>query len=290
MKKVYVLIAFLMLLLFVFDDLSFAASIDANLQHMQTARKLFEKGELDKAYAEYDKVSKDSDYWLESIEEKAHTMGRKGEFNQVISLLKTVTAETFNGVVGPEPYFVLALTHLKICNYSEIFNVTKLFKERFTQRSADLKIISKSDLNNALVQEMLTKANKNKRLDSAIVGAKIKQWPRLFYRDAQIQDLVSQPASQMRDQKFVKRIGALAKRELKEIETIVNKLQIIEADVIQRIYLAEKSKEKREKQGQFEKSKDYIQFPANDEVWLDELDNYAARVEKCPTVNKRAGL
>jgi tetratricopeptide (TPR) repeat protein len=272
-----------------------------DLIQLTYARLYFQTAELDKALAAYNKISPDSDFWLESVEEKAHVMGRKGEYASAISFLKTVTAVTFDGVIGPEPYFVEALTHLKICNYSEIFKVTERFKKRFKNRLADLAQLAKAG-DSASVQHLIALINekseiaKSSKLPTQLItnndiGYQLKHLPRNISRDMIITSQSQRPASAKRDQAIRLRVRDLAKSEIKEIEDTISKLQIIEAEVVQRIYLAEKSKAVRPSQSTIVKNSDVLVFPVDsDEVWLDELDSYAAKVEKCLPASKRVSL
>jgi tetratricopeptide (TPR) repeat protein len=70
----------------------------------------------------------------------------------------------------------------------------------------------------------------------------------------------------------------------KEIEDVVNQLQVIEAEVIERISLAERNDNRRE-QGQIASGPDVLRFKVDDEIWLDELGHYQAQVKECPTLN-----
>jgi hypothetical protein len=91
-------------------------------------------------------------------------------------------------------------------------------------------------------------------------------------------------------QAAVNRIRALARQELKEYRQILNKMHIIEGEVIQRLAVDETLKGERSKLAKVEDQGDVLVFPYNsDEVWFDELDNYKARVKDCPTL-KGAGL
>ncbi len=76
-----------------------------------------------------------------------------------------------------------------------------------------------------------------------------------------------------------------ARRMLAETKTTLHDLQIIEADVIQRMSLAEKAASGRTL-GHITNSDDVLKFPVsnspNPEVWSDELGHYAAQVKTCP--------
>jgi hypothetical protein len=77
---------------------------------------------------------------------------------------------------------------------------------------------------------------------------------------------------------------------IKAINSVTNKLQVIEAEVIERITLAQKN-DNRPEQGQIQSGTDVIRFKVTDDVWVDELDSYQSKVKECPTWNrKRASL
>ena len=70
-----------------------------------------------------------------------------------------------------------------------------------------------------------------------------------------------------------------------ETKTTLHDLQIIEADVIQRMSLAEKAANGKTL-GHISDSENVLRFPVsnspNPEVWSDELGHYAAQVKTCP--------
>lgn len=264
------------------------SNIAGDILAMTKGRVYFQLGLLDKAYEAYDSVPKSSDLWLESVEERAHVMGRKGDYAKAIALLQTVVAAPFDSIVGPEPYFVLAITDLKICDYAAIFKVTKDYKERFQPRVSILTALSRSGDGEAvrrLLNRLVTQP-----LNFDTVGNLAKDLPRGLERDNVIYSESRKNDKTTAAVSIRRRVSELARQELKEIEDITNKLQIIEAEVIQRIHLAEKSKANREKQGSIASGSDVLTFPASDEVWMDELDHYQAQVEKCPAPTRRAQL
>lgn len=262
------------------NEKSLSRQMSADLISMTRGRLFFQMNMLDQAYLAYDKVPKSSDFWLEAMEEKAHVMGRKSEYAKTLALLKTAMAEPFAPIIGPEPYFVAALTHLKICDYSSVFKVTGAFKNQFRDRITKLTELSKIGDSEA-VRELFAKL-RAQPLTYESVGVLAKALPRHLQRDAELVRHSERRPEARRDQIMRERIRVLAQRDLKEIEAVANKLQIIEAEVIQRIHLAEKSKSNRETQGKISKNGEVLVFPESDEVWIDELDHYSAQVEKCP--------
>ncbi|OFZ11525.1 MAG: hypothetical protein A2Z20_12890 [Bdellovibrionales bacterium RBG_16_40_8] len=274
------------LVIFLFTAVSYnAAARGHDLKIMTKARLYFEKGSLDKAYANYDMISRSSDFWLEAMEEKAQVMARKKEYASALALLQTVLSPTFDGIVGPEPYLLTALIQLKTCDYSSVFKTSQLFKERFKKRTQALHEIENSASSSA-VTEFIKKLS-SQPLDFSSLGALAKELPRNIQRDQLLQKQSFSTKTAIR-----KRIKNLAQEELSEIENIVNKLQIVEAEAIHHIYLAENSEIAREKQGKIASGADVMTFPYKGEVWLDEIGNYSASIEKCSTTvtNKKASL
>lgn len=83
------------------------------------------------------------------------------------------------------------------------------------------------------------------------------------------------------------RIQALAKQEISEIKEILKKLHIVEAEVIQQVSIAERiaqntrSAPVTEQKGVTgSKAQDTLKFPADKEVWFDEIGNYRVNVKK----------
>src|SRR5690606_30824461 len=82
----------------------------------------------------------------------------------------------------------------------------------------------------------------------------------------------------------LERLQFLAKKELNEYKQIVQKIHLVEAEVIQRMYLDDNMKGQRAKKehDEIRRTSDIMVFPANEEVWLDEIDNYSVAVKDCP--------
>jgi hypothetical protein len=81
------------------------------------------------------------------------------------------------------------------------------------------------------------------------------------------------------------RIRVLAQGETKEYRMILNKMHILEAEVIERLHLDDNLKGQRGKLSKTDDSGDVLVFAVKgNETWIDELDNYKARVKDCPTL------
>jgi Zn-finger domain-containing protein len=75
------------------------------------------------------------------------------------------------------------------------------------------------------------------------------------------------------------RVRQLAVEELAEIERILHKMQIVEAELIQQLALAEQLIKQEVKQpkiltGDSSRDRYALKFPFEGEVWFDELSNY----------------
>lgn len=242
-----------------------------DLSKMNKARVLFGKGKLNEAIRIYETIPQSSHYWLEAMEEMAHAYGRQKNYAKTLSTLKTVTAPTFAGLIGPEPYFVEALTHLKTCNYSAILETTKNYKTAFNKRRAALEQISTSGTSTALA-EVETRL-KGQPLTLEILGPQARELPRYLIVDKKL----AKNTAQLKN-----RAQKLAKEEIKEIDQVTNRLHILEAEVIHRVHLADENAKRLTKQGEIDDDSDVLRFPVDQEVWIDELGHYQAEIENCP--------
>ena len=96
---------FSFLTLMVFSCSSFAI-VSKEKSLMDQARTSYQNGNLDAALNTYQKIPQNSDYWVESLEERAWTHLRKGDNNQALSLITTLTSDLLAPQIGPEPYFL----------------------------------------------------------------------------------------------------------------------------------------------------------------------------------------
>ncbi len=289
--------------------------------YLAWGRGLYQQGRHAEAARMYERVDKDSDYWLEAVEESAWTYAKLKLPNRSLSKLRTVTSPVFSPAVGPEPFFLETFINLKLCDFKQVYKSISDFKKTFGSR---VKIIQELAQNGR--SEKSIKALNDfirGRLDWRVVGSDLKYLPRLFYRDAQFlaslkeagqrrleakvamgiiqtspagpflnteMSAISSNQAQMSStlsQQAVRRIQLLAKRDLSEMNRMLQKLHLVEAETIQRLYAHQL--ESAPMKGQFEDHKvegEVLTFPANEEVWLDELDNYQVNLQSCPTARE----
>jgi hypothetical protein len=297
------------------------AIIPKDRVYLAWGRGLYQQGRHAEAARIYELVDKDSDYWLEAVEESAWTYAQLKLPNKSLSKLRTATSPVFSPAVGPEPFFLETFINLKLCDFKQVYKSIGDFKETFGSRVKIIQELAKKGRS----EKSLKALNEfiRGRLDWRVVGSDLKYLPRLFYRDAQflaslkeagqrrleakiakgiLQTSVSGPflnaemtkisnkqtqVSSSLSQQAVRRIQLLAKRDLNEMNRMLQKLHLVEAETIQRLYSHQL--ETAPLKGQFEDLKtegDVLKFPANEEVWLDELDNYQVNLQSCPTARE----
>ncbi len=186
---------------------------------MSLGRLQYEAGQFENSIASYGRVSKTGTSWLEALEEKAWAEFRAGRPEQTIGSLKTVTSSVFKDDTKSEPYFLLGLAQLRVCDFKAVYKTLDLFKSRF---GGVAKKIEASKL----------------------------------------------PSDQSR---------------LKEIGETVQKLNLVEAEVIQRLYIDEDGKKRSGSAPSISRNSDQLSFPASDddEFWLDEVDGYKVSLKGC---------
>jgi hypothetical protein len=255
-------------------------------------RILFQKGDFNGAIAAYQAVPKSSEYWFEALEEEAWAYIRLQQPDKATGKLTTLLSPVFQTWVGPETYFAANFTALKTCDYPTIFRLGKQFKERHAVRIMELETLSEKGTN-AQVTAVLPRLESGEMRFTAF-AKEAGSLPRFFWRDeflrrhiANIQALKMAKADISSHRKeLVNRLQALAKAELSEYRTVIHKMHIIEAEVIQRMYLDESLKGIRPELPRASQDPNVLHFPYTDELWLDEIDSYQARVKSCPQLKE----
>ncbi len=265
---------------------------------MKSARLHFQKNQFTAAIKDYSQIPQGSDYWLEALEEKSWAHVRLNQYGEAMSLVKTVLAPVFSPLVGSEPYYLATYIDLKTCNYTEMFKVVKLFKTNYQARALEMQTWADkgpSAKSEALVNRVLAA----KTLDWQNLGADVQWLPKMYWRDSQLQKIFTQiktakisTSVKLADQlraKFVRRLRVLAKRDMREIEKNLTKLQLAEAEGIERVHMKE-NYDDSVKTGSAIASNNQMNFPDSDEVWLDEVDHYKVKTDGCAGVQKGSSL
>jgi hypothetical protein len=309
-----------------------ANPIGTDLMNLTAARLLYQNGYLDAALTYDRKVAKSSDYWLDAQEEMAWAYLRKGEPQNALAVSQTLVHPAFKDLVGPEAIFVRSLAQLKVCDYPAVAETLKIFRERFKPRASELMKID-SNPSQAAVLNYLNIAKSKSQVTLKDIGEDATRLPRFITRDQLLQQLVATQAELEREAKTagdlyarsltgssgevgfqgrleifkqavetragasrsasIARIKNLASVEIKEISQILQKMQIVEAEVIQQMALVDRvakasatSKPTEQKGVTGSTSRDRVSFPAESEIWFDEISNFKVDLKKgCQALN-----
>ncbi|MBX3021972.1 MAG: hypothetical protein KF799_09875 [Bdellovibrionales bacterium] len=281
-------------------------------------RVTYQKGDTTAAAEYFNQIPKNSNLWVESVEERAWAHLRADDFDKALGEVTTLMSPALVALVGPESYFLSNLMSLKTCDYPRLFKTSETFKKRHRDRLIDMQELATNGSNKNL-SALLERFDKNGvSIESS--GPIVSSLPRAGLRDSKFVRLMesrrqllaeveklnelksataalggagelerfSMASRRLADrnrQQAVSRLRVLAQGEVKEYRMVLNKMHILEGEVIERLHLDENLKGERSKLAKVEDQGDVLVFPyKSDEVWFDELDNYKARVKDCPTL------
>lgn len=279
-----------------------------NKTNMEKARKLFAKGNYEEARSLYNDISKSSSYWLEAVEERAWTYFRENDYDAALAQAKTLLAPQFATYVGAEAYLVQSLTALKTCNYKTVFETNKTFKEKQKPRLEEIQKLSDSGTNESLTN-VLAKVDSFPMVFSEL-GDNVKHLPQLFYKDLELQKQmmryklsekalailakkesgdflsVSESLEKTRSsslEKIKTRMKKLATNETDDNVKVVQKLNLVEVEAIQRLHADLGMDKKLFVKSDYKKTtSDQLVFLDDGRPWIDELDKYEVRAKSCP--------
>ncbi len=283
--------------------------------NLARGRTLYQMGMLNEALMAYGDIPRSSDYWMEALEEKAWTYVRDDRQDRALSELMTVNAKIFQPQVGPESFFLMDLANLMICDYAKIFKTNIDFKKRFQPKVMALTQLAKTG-DHPSARRALT-LFENDKYQLSTISSVLGDLPRLFHRDEfftrhmlyrkymvieanqkaklGVSDELM-PAKSIASRSEDSRKGAmgrlkdLAQKELKEFSQMIQKMHLVEAEAIQRMHLDDNMKGRRTAKASDEIKSDAntLEFPFDEEVWIDELDNYNVKVKDCPKLERAA--
>jgi hypothetical protein len=247
---------------------------DSEQQTFSKARQLFEQKKFVQAMNEYQKIPSKSDRYLLALEEKAWTYIHLDQFDKAIAAARTLTSPALSGLTTTEPFLLKAIVQLKICDYVGVFQTLKDFKSQKREQIIAIQELAKNRKNavsRATLEKWMTNTNEWKSL-----GPALSQMPQLFYLDK----IMLAGAKEKNISKMEKRLQELAIFENNENHRILQKLNLIEVEGVQRVHIASQF---NSKQGEtLEKNKDDLVFKdSKEDVWLDELDSYQAKIDRC---------
>lgn len=244
------------------------------------ARAQYQAGDFAGAEKSYSEVPQASDFWVTAIEERAHTKGKAGDYNKALGDLTTLMSPVFEKNLGPEPYFTAALTYFRLCQYGKVIDTMEKYKKNMKARALALEAVAdrRSDAKVIEAVEQLRK----KGFTNVSYAKLAPLLPTNFHLDFGVRSVLNDPDA------TVDKVAQLASADLNEISRVTRQMQLVEAEVMQRLHIAEQRRgENRGKIGKFKSGKNQLVFPYDGEVWLDEVDKYQVQSELCP--NKVSG-
>lgn len=294
------------------------------LMDITAARMLFERGFLDASIEYYKKVPKSSEYWWDAQEEMGWAYIRKGEPQNTLAVTQGLLRPEFMALVGPETVFLRSLAELKICDYPAVMKTIGIFRDRFRPKAVALLGFTNGEKDDVLKQFVDQMTIKEKTLrDLGKMGSEL---PRFITRDEtflnrvrvyrqlkQEADLASKlysrsltggtaevgfqaPIEIIRNQvesraklaqnSAYEQVKKLAQRELDEIRKLLDKMHIVEAELLQQVsqvdrVIADSSKKVEVKKGTTgSNARDTIWFVHDGEFWFDEISNFQVTVTK----------
>lgn len=278
-----------------------------NKASLKKARLQFAKGEFAEAIASYNTIPRGNAYWLSAVEEKGWAHFRQENYEKALAQTKTLLAPQFGEIVNSEAFLLQSLTQLKVCDYKGVFETHNIFKEKQKARILEVQNLAQSGWNETMAK-VLVKVNKFPlTLDD--MGDSVQHLPLLIYKDLEFQKqalrLIASVAAiamieSKADSKYTtllknveqykansfahlkKRIQELAQNETEKNFKIIQKLNLVEVEAIQRIHTDMSLSENLYKKGSFQKvSDDQLVFMDDGKPWIDELDKYEVITKSC---------
>ncbi len=246
---------------------------------MALARVKYQGGNLSDAIELYGQISSKSDFWLQSLEEKAWAYLKQNKFEKALSLYHTLSAPAFSAQVGPEAYLIGAYSSLRICDYKSVFEIFTSYKAKYKDLAPELQKLSKNPSSPAVeraLQVIALSSKKDKKLNWADLGSDVTRLPQFINRDKEI----SEDMKAGNKYQALNRVMTLVSNDLKDISQITRKLHIVEIEAIQRMSLKD-HKEAVTTHVSEQQTNNDISFPKEEETWLDEVTHYQVRAEGC---------
>jgi hypothetical protein len=201
--------------------------------------------------------------------------------------------------VGPETYFVKALSELRVCDYGAVIDDLRVFSKEFKIKALDLQKASEApEIKSNFIQTKMKKDIQLSRLNKSLILLNLEaQVAESIYANSLaqtgLQGIFETYKKDMKERTqkasvaLLNRGQELAKSDLVEVKKILDKMHILEAEVIQQISVADRiinatsdspSQIKLGSTGS--KAVDVLKFASNEEVWFDELSNFRVNVKK----------
>jgi hypothetical protein len=280
------------------EKVAVPACVDCNSKKkIHEARELFQNKKFAEAEKLYNEIPKGSDLWLQAVEERGWSHFRRDNYEKTLAQTKTLLSPQFIGAIDTEAYFLQSLTQLRMCDYEGVLKTHQMFKEKQRDRIVAIQALAETGENDAL-KTAIAKIDKFPvRFED--FGESLTQLPLLFYRDIEFQKnllrlkvaeaaLKVAPSSKYNElrinsyNKIKERIKDLAQAETADNAKMIQKLNLIEVETIQRIHTDMQLAQNMYKESKFQKTNsDQLVFEDDGQPWIDELDKYEVVAKTC---------
>ncbi len=272
-----------------------------NKAAINQARSQFAKGQFQQAFESYNRIPKANTYWLNAVEERGWAQFRMGNYEKAMAQTKTLLAPQFAEVVDSEAFLLQSLSQLKICDYKGVFETHQAFKEKQKARVLEIQNLADTGWNDALTQ-FLKRADRFP-LTLTDLGDSAAKLPLQIYKDVEFQKQVlrfkateraiglsqnsklTQNLEKQNDLAFKalkKRVRQLAAQEAEDNFKVVQKLNLVEVEAIQRIHTDLNMADSMYKKSEFKNvTADQLVFMDDGRPWIDELDKYEVSAKTC---------
>ncbi len=278
------------------------------------ARVHYEFQQFRAAIFYYNKISRDSPAWLDSLFESSWAYFRLADYEKALGNMVTIQAPFFTEEYFPEALILKAVTYYENCRYPEALGVLGEFEgqygplrdelDRLTKDAktpedyyALLKTLENSKNATALTKRLSKVARKDQNLSLKAVSAReLETEEQKIQKSAGLKDSELQKELltlvQKRREEVVKSAGAIARAKLEaerdELKSLSSQLFRIKFEVIKREKEGLEASLRGEKQGSKLGGYRYstavadteLYWPFDGEYWRDELGTYEYTLSK----------
>lgn len=296
----------------------FAALRDLSL--MNIARIYFELEKFEEANIYYGQVDRESDFWAQSLFERAWTNFWLNRYNSTLGLLLTLRSPYYQNLeYNPEGELLRALMFYYLCEYDEANRLLLKFERQYKPMREELKgFLAEYDtdegrkLADAAYDEYFTKDHEDSKLSKQLLVDSLQNRDlnsivnHMDLMDAEL-EAIDEQKSVWRDsvgahlkkiiekdrQRYKTRAGLALIQELKrqnqKLGSWLSQSQIIRFEIVdaQRKVLEKKARDPvvgaadEASQTDFAVSREIIYWPFNGEFWDDELGYYEYAEDGC---------
>lgn len=272
-----------------------------NKEALKKARSLFAEGQFESAIKSYNQIPRGNTYWLSAVEEKGWAFFRQEDYEKALAQTKTLLAPQFAEVSSTEAFLLQSLAQLKICDYKGVFETHQIFKAKQKNRIMSVQALAKTGWNDSLAQ-FLKKAD-SFPLTLADMDETVQTLPLMIYKDKEFQKQAlrfkaSQHAMALTQNITAKkaldkinadsftalknRVQELAQAETDENFKVIQKLNLVEVEAIQRVHTDLELADSMYKTNKFQKvGDDKLVFMDDGRPWIDELDKFEVAAKTC---------